>query len=367
MPAPSALFRTLSSIFLYSLSVGCQSVPRDPMDSVLIAAPSRSEELIQQGDEALAARDHRRALELYDQAITQAVAERRRDNQAEALADYARVHLILDQPNRSAPHLEKAGERALPEFPASWSRYLLARGLYERSTNLPDEALATLEELYQYCLEQNLAERAIEACHEASLTGEAESRVLWAWRGIDLAEAAAEPTWLATLLNNLGWTYDELGSHEEALETFLAARTYQDETGGDLERLLADYAVGHSYRMLSRRGEAREWLKRTFRWAESRYLQLPTARSARWLGMLHWELGELDFSDGSLTTARDHLDQADIYLTESDYATWWPDGQTRLSRRRQRLDGRLNRSILRSGAPPKKAPQQQPSQPAELR
>jgi tetratricopeptide (TPR) repeat protein len=80
--------------------------------------------------------------------------------------------------------------------------------------------------------------------------------IAWTRRGIELANASADPHtryWVGPLLNNLGWAYYAAGEYGQALDAFEHALEVADVPQPEpSEELAEDYAA------LGREDEARE-------------------------------------------------------------------------------------------------------------
>jgi len=294
--------------------------------------------LLAQGDATFSARDYEGAGKIYQQAASAAEAEGHRGNQVEALAQVARCYSIRGLGEEGRPWLARAAALADTSAPQGWARYEIVRGVYQREDGHRAEATETFARLYDFCREHGLHRQAVNAAHMAAIAAQPEQQIAWAHKGIQAAEEGGYASSLAMLWNNLGWTYDDLGRYEEALDALTKAREYHWQTGDDQAKLIADWSLGHALRMVGRNDEARGYLTGAFAWAERRYAEDPSPANAEWLGMGHKELGELALAEGRRDTARRELAQAVGKLREAGMEQWDADGLRELGERVARLD-----------------------------
>jgi tetratricopeptide (TPR) repeat protein len=76
---------------------------------------------------------------------------------------------------------------------------------------------------------------------------------------LDYAEKSPQPRaqkWLASLYNNLGWTYHDLKQYDRALELFQKALTWREQQGDPTTIRIARWCVGRTLRSLNRVDEA---------------------------------------------------------------------------------------------------------------
>jgi tetratricopeptide (TPR) repeat protein len=301
------------------------------------ATVATSTDLIAQGDSAFSARDYEAAGAIYEHAATTAEAEGQRGNQVEALAQVARCYSIRGLGEEGRPWLARASALVDQGEPRGWARYELVRGVYQREDGQREEATQTFARLYDFCREHGLHSQAVNAAHMAAIAAKPEQQIDWALKGIRAAEEGGFEGWLAVLWNNLGWTYDDLGRHEEALDALTKAREHHWKTGDDQAKLIADWSVGHALRMVGRMDEARERLEAALAWADRRYAEDPTPANAEWVGMGHKELGEFALAEGRREDARRELVQALEKLREAGMDKWDADGLRELSERVSRM------------------------------
>jgi tetratricopeptide (TPR) repeat protein len=289
--------------------------------------------LLQQADDAFRLRDYARAGDLYVQAAASADAEKEIEVLVEAQAQAARTLLIRERKEDGRAWLERARTRARPDLPLAWSRFLGVRGRFEwKDGDLP-AATRTFGELYDFCMQRGLHSRAVDAAHMVAITGTLEQQLEWGRKGIRAAEASGDEGWLGPLWNNLGWTLDNLGRHEETLDALRRARHYHWKLGDEQAKLVADWAVGHALRMTGRLEEALAWIRPTLAWAERIQYGKPTPDAAEWVGHASRELAELEYALGRTREALALFRRARAELTAANMPEWDAAEFARLQKR----------------------------------
>ncbi len=319
-----------------SLATGCGSEPNDQrrsedasqgavgeaMGEGVGEAVGNSSALLAQGDSVFHARDYATAGEIYQRAVAVARDEGHRSNQVEALAQVARSFSIRGLGEEGRPWLQRAESLATREDPAGWSRYQLVKGVFQREDGRREDATDTFARLYDFCRENELYNRAVNAAHMAAISAEPEEQIAWGLKGIRAAEEGGYEAWLGPLWNNLGWTYADLGRPEDALDALTKARDYHHKTGDELSRLIADWSVAHALRMVGRLDEAAEWTARTLEWAERRYTADPSPANAEWVGLSRLERAEIALAQERPDEARGDFLLALEKLREAGMQEW---------------------------------------------
>lgn len=298
---------------------------------------------LEQADQIFRTREYKSALDGYLKAVEAAESERDRSSQVEALAQVARCHSLLHQLDEGETWLERARRAATPEDPQGWSRYLGVRGIFERERGNRDRAKATFIEMYEYCTRQGLHRRAIDAVHHIAIVAPPDEQVAWAHKGIDAAEKAGDEKWLAVLWNNLGATFEDRKQYDSALEAYVKAREFHHKTGDESARLVADWAVGHAYRLVGKNDTAMEWLKKTLVSARERYTKNPGPETAEWVGFCLQDIGEVLLAKEDRDAGLRHLKEARASLVEGGIEKWWAEALKKLDARIDELE-QANRS-----------------------
>ena len=280
---------------------------------------SASARLLREADDTFRARKYSEALDSYRRAADSAEGEKNLAAQVEALAQVARCHSIQGKLDEGRPWLERAEKLASATEPQGWSRLLGVKGIFQRESGDKAAAKRTFEEMHRYCVEKGLYKRAIDAIHHIAIVVPLEEQPAWALKGIDAAERLKDDGSLAVLWNNLGATYEDLKQYDQMVAAYLKAREYHHAGGGALQKMIADWAVGHGYRLAGNLPEAEKWLRKTLPLAEA-------ASSAEWVGWCRKDLGETLLARGDKASALELLRQARTSLVEAGIDKSWPEG-----------------------------------------
>lgn len=277
-----------------------------------------ADSLLAQADSVFQKRDYQGALDLYTRTSEIARADFNRPVEVEALAQMARMNLLLDTKEEGRHWLQVATERASDSDPMGWSRLLGVKGRFEWKDGDLKTAHATFEEMYTYCNTNALWSRAVDAAHMIAIVSETpEEQIEWGQRGIEAAEAGGVESWLGPLWNNLGTTYYDLKHYDLALECFLKARQYHWQYSDETAKLYADYHVGMTYRFLGKYDEAKQWLRPVLAWAER--LENHSA-----IGQACEDLGEIDIAQGKKTEGVALLKRARTEYQAAGFDKTWP-------------------------------------------
>lgn len=256
--------------------------------------------------------------------------------EAEGLALAARTFVAAGRLDEARPWLDKAGKVADPAHPLGWSTYLAVRARLHWKAKALAEASRDLEALYAFCVQKALHERAVDAANLMVLVGTPAQKVEWARRGIDAAEKGGLDRWLGPLWNNLGLAHEDAGRHGDAADAYLRAREAHWKTGGEAEKLAADWAVGHALRLKGDHAEAATWLRPVLAWAERRLAARSTPENAEWVGLASKDLGQLEAAAGRTADALALLRRAKELLGAAKMADWdpkaWADLEASLAR-----------------------------------
>jgi len=245
--------------------------------------------LLNNADEVFKARDYGGARDIYLNAAQSAEKEGNFSVLTEANAMVARTYLIQGQKDEGHIYLIKAVATADTSKPLGWSRYLGVRGRFEWQNMDLEKATLTFREMYRYCIAHELHERAIDAAHMVAITGTYDEQVEWAHKAIKEAETHGITSWLGPLWNNLGATYEELGEFDKCIDAYKNAREQHYKYGDEINKLIADWAVGHAYRLAGKYEAAEKWLKPLPEWCEK-------IGEVEFLGWSWNELGEIELA-----------------------------------------------------------------------
>ncbi len=313
--------------------LGCATT--DAMDTASPVTIGPSLELLNLGDELFKKGKYGEAKDMYARAVN---ANGPNHAYVEACAQVARMESLTGSLTDGEPWLQLAMRRASRDEPLGWSRLQQVLGIFERESGSRDSAVKRFKALYDYCLKNQLYERAIDAAHHVVLASDdSAEQMVWSQKGIDAAEAGGLQGWLAVLWNNKGSALEDQGRWGDALVAYRTAKTYHYQTGNKQRMLIADWAVARALRMTGARDEAWAMSKDTYGWAARRYKEDPTPNNAEWVGYTTWELAELSALDGDTDKALAGLREARASLIEAGIESWREFGQKELAR----LDARI--------------------------
>lgn len=282
--------------------------------------------LLEEADGLFRARDYDGARARYEECARRAEDAGARSVRAQAMAQVARMLSIRGELEQGRPWIEGALRLAAPEDAPAWIRTQKVRGIFQREDGQAAAAVATFEALYEYRLAHDERAEALDAAHHVALAApELATRERWSLATIELAKERGLDGWCAMVWNNLGWSYEEAGRLEDALAALEQARTYHYRSGGDHQKLVADYSVAHLLRRLGRDEEARALVEPTLAWAERRHAEAPTGDTAEWVGWCAREVGELEAAAGRPGEGLEWMRRAREHLVAAGIETWGAD------------------------------------------
>lgn len=280
---------------------------------------NRADEYLAEADSAFNKDQYLAARRLYQRALTEAKTIRDNSGETEALAMIARTYLTMNESDSAFSWLQQAEKIANDLEPKGWSRFQAVKGRYLWQKNQLDEATRMFKDLYDYCVKNNLAERAIDAAHMVAITGSPQEQVEWGKKGIAQAEAGHIERWLGPLWNNLGATYEDMNQYDSALAAYQKAREYHYKYGTPRNKVIADYAVGHILVKLGRYSEAGDWLKPVL-------AQCEESQDHEFIGLTCRDLGDIGYASGNYDEALELYVRAKALLEEVDMDEWDPKG-----------------------------------------
>ena len=290
------------------------------------AQESAAARLLREADDTFRSRKYAEAIDAYRRAAEASATEKNRPAEVESLAQVARCFSIQGNLTEGRPWLERAEKLASADDPQGWSRLLGVRGIFQRESGDKAAAKKTFEELHRYCIEKTLYKRAIDAIHHIAIVVPLEEQPAWALKGIEAAEQLKDDASLAVLWNNLGVTYEDLKQYDKMVPAYLKARNYHHATGGPLQKMMADWAVGHGYRLAGNWSESESWLLKALPAAEALHARNPGPDTAEWRGWCRKDLGETLLAKGEKTKALALLQEARRFLVEAGIDKSWPEG-----------------------------------------
>jgi len=233
----------------------------------------------------------------------------------------------MDSATKQLGDARVAMDAALAEAPETLKPRVVARlrqveAIITREEGQREEATQKFIALYDFCMQNELFDAAIDAAHHVAIAGDLQQQVAWAKKGIAAAEAGDQRSWLAVLWNNLGVTYEELNQPADVLEAYEKARVYHYETGGPVQKLAADWAVGRAWRLNGDAAEAQRHIEVSLEAARARYAEDPTPASAEWIAYGLQELGRTAQLAGEPEMALKLLEEARAKWTEAELESW---------------------------------------------
>jgi len=290
--------------------------------------------LMSQADSLFKGRQYDKARELYLQVADSAAASGEKSALTEAYAMIARTYLTNDRKDEGRPWIEKARGIARDDEPLGWSRYLGVRGRFEWQDKELEKSSATFKEMYRYCSEKGLHERAIDAAHMVAITGGKDDQVEWGLKGIKEAEAGNVTGWLGPLWNNLGYTYEDMGKYRESLDAYLKAREYHHKYSDEKSKIVADWAVGHAYRLLSEPDSAGQWI------TQDMLAKFESLGDLEFQGWALKEMGEIAMLKSQPDSALTYFVRAEEKLRAADMPNWDAEAYKKLQEQIAALKGK---------------------------
>ena len=325
------MIRGVRTVAVLALLVGCASTEESAQSP---DARANLERQLGRADESFNGRAYEEALGQYSALYLAALSGDYPGIAAEAAAQAATIHSLEGDPAESDRWMTFAERYAEDAGAGAATRVLLARGIRQWKAGEERAAEATFEELVVLCDGSGLEIRAMQAASLAALTTSGEEQLTWNLRAIEAAQGLGEPRWEAALWTNHGWLLEARAEHGDALRSFERARDLLLEaTPSPMERLQAEWGVGHGLRLAGRAAEARGVLEQVAVRGRELYATRPEARQAEWLGRAEWELGELDAAEGDTEAAVRRLTSARRRLEEAGAAKAAPDLLRTLDRR----------------------------------
>jgi len=287
---------------------------------------STTQEILARADSTFRSSQYAASRDIYLEALTSAEKDGNISDQVEALSMIARTYLILDDYATGFEWIQKAEKLADDSQPLGWSRYLGVRGRFYWQDGKLEQATRMFKDMYNYCSERELFDRAIDAAHMVAITGTFDEKIEWSHKGIKEAEAGNVTGWLGPLWNNLGANYEDNGDYQEALEAYTRARHYHWLYGNELNKMVADWAIGHINVLLHNYDEGVTWLRPVLAWCER-------IDNGEFIGLSCRDLGEVQFAKGEYKDAMDYFTRAETLLKEAGMDKWDADGFKKLTDR----------------------------------
>jgi tetratricopeptide (TPR) repeat protein len=178
---------------------------------------------------------------------------------AELLTQIARTQGLQQRFDEAHATLDRADALITSDMHVPSVRSKLERG---RAVNSSGDRAGSIP-VFQAALEEaqraGLEGYAVDAAHMLGIVCEGEESIRWNERALEMAEASTDEKarrWKGTLLNNLGWTYHDLGRHEEALALFERHLVMLTDEGKGFQASIARWSGAKQLRFLGRAAEA---------------------------------------------------------------------------------------------------------------
>lgn len=303
------------------LSLAITSTAHDPkfekmMKGINEMPESKAQKLLDSADAMFKKNQYKESRDVYQAALIEAEKFGSRSDQTEALSMIARTYLITNDKEMGNKWIARAKEIANKEFPFGYSRYIGVWGRFVWKDGKDKEATEIFKEMYDYCSERKLYKQAIDAAHMIGITGSAEEQIEWGLKGIKEAEAGTVTSWLGPLWNNLGWTYEHTDEQfEKSLDAYQNARKFHYKHGTQRNKVIADWAVGHAFRLVG------DWSS-----ADKEIRPLLSAfeemKDDEFVGLTCLELGEIELAAGNKKEAQNYFVRAEKLLKEAGMEQW---------------------------------------------
>jgi tetratricopeptide (TPR) repeat protein len=138
-------------------------------------------------------------------------------------------------------------------------RYLLERGRVFNSRTQADVARPLFLKAWETAQAVGEDFYAVDAAHMLAIIETSTQQMSWNLEAVALAEKSSSPRarrWLASLYNNIGWTYHDAGQYDEALDIFKKALDFRQQRGQEQESRIARWCIARTLRSLNRIPEA---------------------------------------------------------------------------------------------------------------
>src|SRR4051794_1881109 len=178
------------------------------------------------------------------------------DYELELLTQIARAQGLQRHFDEGHQTLDEVERRMTPGTTAE-VRYLLERGRLFRSNNPSEQARPFFERAWELGQQIGEAGYAVDAAHMLGILDAPD--LTWNLKALELAETSPDERarrWRASLYNNIGWSYHDLGEYDKALALFAKALALREEEGNSETIRIARWAVARTLRSLNRLDEA---------------------------------------------------------------------------------------------------------------
>lgn len=224
---------------------------------------------------------------------------------AELLSQIARAQGLQQKYDEAHATLDQAQTLTPQPNTRAQVRVLLERGRVINSSGKPDESVPIFQQAFDQAQTNTLEYYAVDAAHMLGIVTKGDTAIAWNEKALALAETATDPRarkWIEVLCNNLGWTYHDLGRHEDALTMFETQLPLLQSKGKEKNLGICRWSIAKTYRHLGRVDEALT--------IQLELLDAPQLQDDASKGYTHEELGECLLLLDRPDDARAHFAQA---------------------------------------------------------
>jgi tetratricopeptide (TPR) repeat protein len=253
-----------------------------------------------------------------------------RDYYLQLLTQVARAQCLQRNYEATQATLDHVRELMTDDLATVRVRYLLERGRCFNDSMNYERAKACFLEAWDLARAGRLDGYAVDAAHMMGIIESGDEALAWNERAMAYANGSADPAarrWLATLQNNIGWTYFGMGRYADALAVFEAALELRRAQGKPGPIRIARYAVAKAHRALGRVSEAL---------AEQEMLVRESEVTGEPDGYSHEEIGECLLLLGRAAEATPHFARAYELLSNDP---WFPPTEPARLQRIKELGG----------------------------
>jgi tetratricopeptide (TPR) repeat protein len=204
-------------------------------------------------------------------------------------------------------------EAALATMPAHVRvRYLLERGRTFNSSGAPERAVPLFNQALELAECNADAFYAIDAAHMLGIAAPAAERLDWNLRALAMTEQTSDTRskrWLASLYNNIGYTYQERGDFATALAYYRKALPAYEARGEPANVRVAHWMIARAQRSLGQLDDAERTQRMLL--AECEKLGEPD-------GYVYEELAEIALARGDAAAAKPWAAKAHAVLATDD-------------------------------------------------
>ena len=246
---------------------------------------------------------------------------------AQLLTQIARAQGLARKYSQAHATLDRAQNLLSDDSHIPRIRYLLERGRVFNDTQRIEEAREMFLAAWELGTTRKIDGYAVDAAHMLGILDPPQQAVQWNLKAIDHASASNDPAarrWLATLNNNLGWSYVKLDQLNLALAAFQEALRLRQEQGNTTNIRIANWCIAKVMRLM---GRAHESLQKQ----EAIRAELQAANEAD--GYNDEEIGECLLALARTEEARPHFARAHELLSKDP---WFPPSEAaRLERMKE--------------------------------